>query len=93
MGALQQNVRGWCGLQDEELQQPQTFLRRGSLQGKQSTVQTLQHLQVRVTLSHAPLLPGQVHQRRRLQGRAVSVRVLYRGAGGQEETWRGLDPF
>ena len=46
MGALQQNVRGWCGLQDEELQQPQTFIRGGAVQGQQRTVQTVQHPQV-----------------------------------------------
>ena len=37
--------------------------------------------------------PVQVYQRRRLQSRAVSLRVLYRGAGGQKESRTGLDPL
>ena len=44
---MQQDLRDGGRLQDEELQQSQTVVRRGSMQREQSTVQTVQHLQVR----------------------------------------------
>ena len=52
LGPVQQDLRDWGGLQDEELQQPQTILRRGSVQREQSAVQTVQHLQVRGGTDH-----------------------------------------